>query len=228
MPFNPTCITVAFLLAWPLAVRADSESEKHDAAVAAIEALGGKVGFDENKRADAVLLEGRQVTDAALEHLKSLPQLRIVRLFRTSVGDDGMATLKSLKSVISLEVTGPLTDKGLEHIGAMTQLTSLNLPSTRHVTDAGLLHLKGLTNLEMLTLKRCGITDAGLPALKGMTKLQHLSLYETAVSDAGIDHLVHLKNLQLLVLKRTDVTDAGGRRLQEALPDCIVGYSPRT
>ena len=67
-------------------------------------------------------LDGTQVTDAGLEHLKGLTRLQSLDLSGTQV-----------------------TDAGLEHLKGLTQLQWLSLEGTQ-VTDAGLEHLKGLTN----------------------------------------------------------------------------------
>ena len=132
-------------------------------AVKAIEELGGRVdwkpasggitrtaaawvgklmGGDWSVDVGAVYLTGTPVTDAGLEHLRGLTQLRFLSLDST-----------------------PVTDAGLEHLRGLTQLQGLYLSSTR-VTDAGLAHLRGLTQLEVLYLISTRVTDAGVNELK--------------------------------------------------------------
>lgn len=110
-------------------------------------------------------------------------------------------------------------------VDGQSNLTQLDLDSTK-LTDAELKHLKGLTNLRSLRLSRTQVTDAGLEHLKGMTELSSLYLYETVVSDAGLENLKGLTKLKFLMLKRTNVTDAGAKKLQQALPDCLISHSP--
>ena len=77
-------------------------------------------------------------TDAGLERLKGLTQLRALDLRMANV-----------------------TDAGLEHLTGLTQLQMLVLWHTQ-VTDAGLEHLKGLTQLWILDLDETNVTDGGL------------------------------------------------------------------
>ena len=102
-------------------------------AIAAIEKLGGRVTVDEKspgKPVVGVRLSDANVTDADLEHIEALTNLRRLDLFRTKV-----------------------TDVGLEHLTGLTQLQTLDL-SGDHVTDAGLKFLKGLTELQTLKIFR--------------------------------------------------------------------------
>ncbi len=109
--------------------------------IAAIKKLGGRVTVIENKIV-FVNLSGTQVTDAGLEHLKGLTNLRRLYLSGTKV-----------------------TDAGLEHLKGLTNLEHLSLSSTK-VTDAGLEHLKGLTKLRALALKGTQVTNVGVKKLQ--------------------------------------------------------------
>ena len=113
-----------------------------------------------------------------------------------------------------------LTDAGLAHLKALTTLQTLDLP--KQITDAGLAHLKALTNLQTLYLYETQITDAGLVHLKGLTSLQTLRLDLTQITDAGLVHLKGLTGLQLLYVSNTKITDAGVADLQKALPNCEI------
>ena len=82
--------------------------------------------------------------DASLAHLRELPNLELLTIF-------------------SLQVT----EAGLMHIGAMTQLKELSIGNRDgfrplHVKDAGLAHLSGLVELRSLKLWIHGIKDEGL------------------------------------------------------------------
>ena len=80
----------------------------------------------------------QQVTDAGLEHLKGLAQLKDLKLNGTQV-----------------------TDAGLEYLKGLNQLQTLDLGKTQ-VADAGLERLKVLSQLQELDLEQTRITDAGL------------------------------------------------------------------
>jgi hypothetical protein len=83
-----------------------------------------------------------QVTDAGLEELKALRNLRRLCLDWTQV-----------------------TDAGLCNLACLTQLRELDLYRTR-VTDAGLEHLKGLSRLKKLNLLGTDVTAEGVRRLK--------------------------------------------------------------
>ena len=123
---------------------------------------------------DVTYVDYKQATDAGLEHLKGLTNLRSLWLDNTQV-----------------------TDAGLEHLKGLTSLQLLGLNRTK-VTDAGLMHLKGLTSLQILGLDRTQVTDAGLVHLKGLTNLVSLDLENTEVADVGLEHLKGLDNLRIL------------------------------
>ena len=93
-----------------------------DAAIVAIEKLGGEVGYDEespDRPIATVRLTGTEVTDAHLVHLK------------------GLTSLENL----DLRYWGNLTDAGLEHLKGLTGLRVLNLSGTK-VTDEGVKKLQ--------------------------------------------------------------------------------------
>ncbi len=97
----------------------DNEQEK---AIAEIEALGGRVEFDEKRSGKPgiqVDFSFLPVTDAGLEQLKGLRQLQWLDLERTKV-----------------------TDGSLECLSGLTQLQRLDLCDTQ-VTEAGVEKLQG-------------------------------------------------------------------------------------
>jgi hypothetical protein len=158
-----------------------AELQRH--AVAFVEHMGGSVAYDDEAKTRApawvrnsvgedffpsligVYLDGTQVTDAGLVHLKWLTGLRSLNLGGTQV-----------------------SDAGLVHIEGLTGLQWMSLAGTR-VSDAGLVNLKGLTGLHMLNLGGTQVTDAGLVHLKGLTGLQVRYLDGTRVSHGGVAEL---------------------------------------
>ncbi|MCE9552953.1 MAG: hypothetical protein K8T91_06195 [Planctomycetes bacterium] len=90
-----------------------------------------------------VNLDGTDVTDADLEHLKCLAEMRWLNLFNTKI-----------------------TDAGLENLKGLSKLERLELGSAAYVTDAGLEHLKGLTQLRGVYLGGTQISDQGEARLR--------------------------------------------------------------
>ena len=193
-----------------------------DDAITAIKKLGGKVTVDENNDAIKVRLGYSKITDAGLEHLKELTELKELFLNNTDITDAGLVHLKGLTKLQGLGFTRTnVTDAALVHVESLTNLERLWLTDTR-ITDAGLVHLKGLTNLQGLNLSNTKVSDAGLVHLKAMTSLQGVGLWDTKVTDAGLVHLEGLEKLEALGLKNTQVSDAAVKKFQQTLPNCKV------
>ena len=137
------------LLAAPCALTVERDPEQAKA-VAEIEKLFGRVEIDE-KRPDkpviTVHLGGTclsNVVDDDLVHLKALPRLQSLELYKTSV-----------------------TGAGFVHFRGLTELKTLDLSFSRMVDNEGLENLKGLTQLETLILvDNADVTDAGVEAAK--------------------------------------------------------------
>ncbi len=180
--------------------------ERQRRAVAAIEKLGGHVGYMHELLDRGILVKPTASETFPVTYLRRwlpLPpdyfdEIEMVNLNNTQVTDAGLAQLQRL-----------------------TGLHSLNLSDTE-VTDAGMAHLQGLSGLEGLSLINTKVTDVGLAHLQGLTGLQVLRLDKTQITDAGLAHLQKLTRLQGLTLTNTQITDAGLAQLRRALPNCRI------
>jgi len=211
------------------------QAKRQQAAVRAIEASGGTVGYDglmwnEETPGPAwlatllgkdflvnvgsVRLDKTKATDADLENLKGLPRLHLLWLEDIGITDAGLVNVKGLTGLQMLALSHTkITGAGLVDLKGLPQLRSLFLLGAQ-VTDAGLEHIKGLTQLELLSLPDTKITDAGLTHIKELTGLQSLILADTKITDAGLAYLKGLKSLRLLDLRDTRITDAGLEHLK--------------
>jgi len=233
-----TMFVVVTVLCVSLSVVVNRAHRQRDA-VAAIEALGGRVYyvkpdqnateafprrflrsrlprdyFDEVRYVD--FWSTFDLTDAGLARLQDLTGLQELRLGGPEITDAGLAYLHRLPGLQYLRLylsDTQVTDAGLAHLRGLTGLQVLHLDGTQ-VTDAGLPHLQGLSGLKSLNLSSTQVTGVGLAHLDGLTALQVLDLGGTQVTDAGLAHLQGLTGLQELHLDGTPVTDAGMAHLQ--------------
>lgn len=130
-----------------------------------------------------------------------------------------------------LGITGPsVTDATLKQLAALPgppTFPYLGIVNTQ-MTDAGLAHLTRLKGVGRLDVSGTRISDAGLVHLLEMPGLGFLELRDTNVTDAGVETLAAMKALTNLDLSRTWVTDDGRKKLQAALPKCLILWEPPT
>ena len=115
-------VLVAVVAVW-LALLVNAARKQREA-VAAIEALGGRIVY---------------------EHGSNLPPGP--KWLRELIGEEYFFRIIA----VGLSST-QITDSGLEHLEGLTSLQTLVLDDTQ-ITDAGLEHVKGLTSLQTLVLK---------------------------------------------------------------------------
>ncbi|MEQ1906122.1 MAG: protein kinase [Pirellulaceae bacterium] len=166
------------------------------------------------------------VTDAGIENLKGLSELRSLEIYGTRTTDAGLAHLSGLSNLEylafgSIENKSEITDRGLAHLAGLSNLKHLRINATQ-ITDSGLEQIKKLPNLQVLQLVGTKITDGGLQHLGQFPALKDLYLQGTTVTDAGLEHLKSLSNLEALHLEDTKVTEAVLKSLQAALPNCKI------
>ena len=129
-----------------------------------------------------VQLDG--TTDAAIEAVKDLKNLEVLRLFCRGV-----------------------TDAGMDHLKGLLNLRELLLYESS-VTKVGLGKIAHLNKLATLDLTRSPVADDAIAILKTMRSLKDLNLRDTKVTDARLAELVELEHLQTLHIEgKTQVTD---------------------
>jgi hypothetical protein len=128
-------------------------------AVAAIEELGGAVGY-----------------------CRAVP-VRSAML-RRILGDDTFAVVES----VDFWNPSRVTDADLKHLASLSRLKTLHLDNSQ-VTDGGLKQLAGLKDLSVLYLDNSQVTDGGLAHLTGLKTLRILYVRRTKVTDTGVAEL---------------------------------------
>lgn len=145
-------------------------------------------------------LNGSDLDDEDLEHIKEFPHLIWLYLVDTKV-----------------------TDAGLKHLNEVPKLGALAIINSTAVTDAGLANLTGLSQLQMLALVNTSVSDTGLEHLKNHKNISILMLPgNKGISDVGLAHLQGLTQLKQLNLTGTQVSNVGIEKLRHALPNCDI------
>uniref|UniRef100_A0A453JZZ1 F-box/LRR-repeat protein 15-like leucin rich repeat domain-containing protein n=1 Tax=Aegilops tauschii subsp. strangulata TaxID=200361 RepID=A0A453JZZ1_AEGTS len=114
----------------------------------------------------------------------------------SSITDDGLAALangcKKIK-LLNLCYCNKITDSGLSHLGALEELTNLELRCLVRITGIGISSVvTGCKSLVELDLKRCySVDDSGLWALaRYALNLRQLTISYCQVTGLGLCHLL--------------------------------------
>jgi tRNA A-37 threonylcarbamoyl transferase component Bud32/Leucine-rich repeat (LRR) protein len=194
--------------------------------------IRGSPGVTRNNQIVALDLRQSKVTNAGLQHLKELKNLRRLALKSDQLTAAGLKHLAGLQKLNCLLYDGAATDELLAVLHQNGQIHVLPSATVRpahttsdqldaraendagivslglgEITDAGVKYLAGLKNLQLLGVGGPGITDEGLKHLGGLQELQTLNLSGTKVTPAGLKHLAGLKKLQRLGIANDHVTD---------------------
>jgi hypothetical protein len=216
-----TCISVVF--AWYA-----HGTRQRRAAIAAIEAAGGKVRMASRSRSwiedwlasdfrgavSNVELRKCNVTNELIAHVAVLTELRELDLSSTPVDDDDLKKIAHLPLRELWLQSTRITDASASTLSGMTNLNFLQLNATG-LTDAFLRDLAALPHLQKLGLRGAPVTDQGLEFLSRHPQLMELDLYQTAVTDVGVETLINCQQLQDLGLSMTKVTSGVFQRLAQ-------------
>jgi len=159
---------VGLCLAAPAVVSQDSTA-------AWIEGISGTFQKNAAGRIAEVDLSTTWITDDDLARIGGLPDLRKIDLSHTKISDLGLAHLRPLRNVVSL-----------------------NCFSCAYITDGGVAFLKDWENLEYLNVRGSEVTSRVFEHLAKMKKLQTLDVGFSRVNDDGFDALASLERLEEL------------------------------
>lgn len=187
----------------------------------------------------------RSITDHGLNIISRQPgrssALRILRLARCPISDDGVAHIRLLSALEELDLNGCSSigsvrlGKTLGHLpklhtldvsycpgilrsswqGKINALRSLELCYSG-VKDVHLSRLVDLPALEELNLDSCPVGDWAIATLtdgNAIPNLKSLDLADTDLSDLGMVHLPKFKKLERLSLFYCNITNSGLRPL---------------
>jgi Leucine-rich repeat (LRR) protein len=156
---------------------------------------GGVIQTDANSRITGLNLGFNWVTDADLEMITELKDLR--------------------KLDLSFSL---ITDAGMEHLKLLDGVSDLNLFAVEKITDVGISYIRGWKKLERLNLHGTDVTDISMiQYVSGLTALRSLDIGYTLVGDLGLESLASLPQIEDLVIGGNKI-NGGGLHVLEALP----------
>ena len=130
--------------------------------------------------------EGTKVTDAGMKYVAQMPQLWLLRLSSTQIGDKGLQNLLPLKKLEFLVLDGTkVTNDGIKVITKFPILETLNLSKT-NVDDGGIDTLAKLKSVDMLYLEGTKMTDKGIEKLRSELKFRCKIFEHDATFDPGL------------------------------------------
>ncbi|KAL7580137.1 hypothetical protein ACA910_012894 [Epithemia clementina (nom. ined.)] len=201
----------------------------------------------------------RQLTDRALETIAKQPQrssnVRILRLARCNLTDEGISELSRLQSIEELDlngcarITSPALGKAIERLerltilnvsycpgilrsswqGKINNLRSLELCYSA-VRDTHILRLRHLPALEELYLDSCPISDSAIGHLADsnvVPNLSSLDLADTDLTDIGLAHIAKFEKLTRLSLFYCNISNSGLRHLSRLTNLCSLNLDSR-
>jgi hypothetical protein len=175
----------------------------------------------------------RSIPAKAFAKLEALPDLRILDLRRTALGDaelERMTGMPSLEHLFLWSRTKKLTHVGLRSLAKFERLRRLELTEAKITDDV--LRALDLPALETLALVGASPPPkAGLARLVELTRLRELSLAGMRLADRHVGFLSELPRLVALDLSASGETrvSAKGLAVLKALPDLErITLSPQT
>jgi hypothetical protein len=184
-------------------------TEERSTDVEALTALGVKIDRDRHDHVVAVEIDGAEVENDDLIHLKGLPHLEVVDLDGSAVDDLGLIHLRRLPSVMRVYAGNtPITDAGISSLAQIEHLEVLDLTTTR-ITGSGTASLVAAKNLLVLNLSHNQLADDTLTHVSGVRWLETLGLAGTGLGGRALAPLMRLKRLRVLNLNGCPVGDDG-------------------
>ena len=146
----------------------------------------------------------------------------------TSLNSEGLKKLIPLKNLRCLSLPPTITDRSLEHLVGLQNLTMLTVRYTG-LTNLGLKRLTALKNLEYLSLPPT-VTDEGLLYLSALPNLRQITLHTPPVTDDGLKHLLPLRSLLRLRIMRLgdtegEITEKGVAEFKASAPNRTVYFN---
>ncbi len=186
------------------------------------------VGQLQNLPLEALSLSECSITDACVKHLQSLSLKELYLSSCKNITDKGIEDINSLKqlSVLDLSACRNISGVGFK-VWLDNPLDELYLCSCDGVTNECLEGLKNFKQLRSLDLSFCNsITDDGLRHINELVLLEFISLSSCRnITDKGLEFLKDLRQIDILCLDLSGcdgITHGGLRNFKENYPNMEV------
>jgi hypothetical protein len=157
-----------------------------------------------------------EITDGGMQYLAKLPNLSYLVLMHTSIGIDGLKTLKTAPiEDLFLEGDDKIDDACLKVIATQwPDLEMLNVGETKVTADGLRKYLGKFKNLRSLTLNAIDFNDSDIEAVSEMKYLESVHLMTTNITDKTLDNLKDLPHLKAIEAHQCPgLTKAGIQKL---------------
>lgn len=142
------------------------------------------------------------LNDTSAPYLSTFKELVSLNLRETGFTDDGIKSLRDLRSLKRLNLDGldGFTDKGLDWvISQWPDLQDLDL-SNSGVTNKGVENLNQFKDLRALAIARITLSDEAIQTILALPKLEKLGLSEVRFNRKFTDQIPNMPNLRLLMI----------------------------
>lgn len=158
---------------------------------------------------ERINLLGSELDEQSFVHIgriKTLVQLGFESC--TGVTDDALSHLDSLPNLLFLRVGDTaITDRSVDTFLKLGTLKELRMSGCMGITSSGLLRLSEMKNLETLTFRKCNVDERLLKNLHKFKTLNYLGLSE--LDDDSVKYLTNLKISTLSIGNGHRLTDRG-------------------
>ena len=84
-----------------------------------------------------IALQGPKITDACVQRLKNLENVRVIQLKSAAISDEAIASLKEIPELQFVELLyNPITDAALPHLASLKSVSRIKLYGTRVTAEA--------------------------------------------------------------------------------------------
>jgi hypothetical protein len=205
-----------------LALRATTKLGAFRAGRTAITDVGVSHILKSNPEITCLWIDGTKVTDAVMDSVMALKDLRDFSVSRTRLSARALGRLAESKSLVHLSMSGTAVDDDV--LIKLATLPKLEVVVARQasISDACMAALSRSSSLKNLELAGTNISDAGIRQLSSSGTIEQLGLAGTKVSDDSLNSLATLKSLRILQVTGTQMSRDAIAAFRSRMPQVKV------